>query len=161
MNAWWEILSVFLLSTIKFFFGSVPMALGFGFSYFESIVVTTLGGFTGVVFFVYTSDKLIAYFQKKRKLKREQNPNLPQKKKFTRTNKTIVRVKTRFGLLGFSLIVPFLIPIPLGCFLAVRYFNDKQKIVRYLFLSIFLWSVVGTLLYKPLFDAIRTYILRS
>ena len=52
-----------------------------------------------------------------------------------------------------------LIPIPIGCFLAVRYFNDKEKIVRFLFLSIFIWSVLGTLLYKPLFDAIRHYIL--
>lgn len=159
MNAWWEILSVFLLSTIKFFFGGVPLALSYNFSYFESIVITSVGGCTGVVFYVYTSDKLIAYFQKRRRLKREKNPNLPQKRKFTRTNKTIVRVKSRFGILGFSLIVPFLIPIPLGCFLAVRYFNDKQKIVRYLFLSILIWSVLGTVLYKPLFDAIRHYIL--
>lgn len=159
MNAWWEILSVFFLCTIKFFFGGVPLALTYNFSYFESIVITTLGGFTGVVIFVYSSDKLIAFFKNRAKLKREKNPNLPVKKKFSRTNKIIVKVKNRFGILGFSLIVPFLIPIPLGCFLAVRYFNDKQKIVRYLFLSIFIWSVVGTLFYKPLIDAIRNYIL--
>lgn len=159
MEAWWEILSVFLLSSIKFVFGGVPMALGFGFSYFESIVVTSLGGFTGVLFFVYTSDMLIAFFKKRAALKRAQNVHLPSKKKFTRTNKIIVKVKSRFGLLGFSLLVPFLIPIPIGCFLAVRYFNDKQKIVRYLFTSVFIWSIVGTFLYKPLFDAIRNYFL--
>ncbi len=159
MEAWWEILSVFLLSTIKFVFGGVPMALGFGFSYFESIVVTCLGGCTGVVLFVYTSDMLIAFFKKRAELKRTLNAHLPPKKKFTRTNKIIVKVKRRFGLFGFSILVPFLIPIPIGCFLAVRYFNDKQKIVRYLFVSIFIWSVVGTILYKPLFDAVRNYFL--
>lgn len=159
MASWWEILSVFLLSTVKFFFGGVPTALGFGFSYFESITVTTSGGFVGVLVFVFSSDKLLAFLKKRASLKREKNPNLPPKKKFSRTNRIIISVKKRFGLLGFSLLVPFLIPIPLGCFLAVRYFNDKQKIVRYLFVSIFVWSVIGTLLYKPLFDAIRNYLL--
>ncbi len=158
MDDLWGIVFVFLLSTIKFFFGGVPTALGLGFSPFESITVTTLGGCTGVVIFVYASDKLIAFFKKRAALKREKNPNLPQKKKFTRTNKIIVKVKNKFGLFGFALIVPFLIPIPLGCFLAVRYFNDKQKIVRYLFASILFWSVLGTFLYKPLFDAIRYYL---
>ncbi|MCX6294821.1 MAG: hypothetical protein NTX97_01935 [Bacteroidetes bacterium] len=159
MSSWWEIILVFLLSTIKFFFGGVPTALGFGFSYFESITVTTLGGFTGVVVFVFASDKLILFFKKKAELKRANNLVRTPKKKFTRTNRIIINVKRRFGLLGFTLLVPFLIPIPIGCFLAVRYFNDKQKIIRYLFLSIFIWSVIGTLLYKPVFDAIRNYFL--
>ena len=65
MNFWVEIISVFLLSTIKFVFGGVPMALGLGFSYFESITVTTLGGCFGVAVFVFTSDKLIAFFKER------------------------------------------------------------------------------------------------
>lgn len=159
MESWWEIVSVYLLSTIKFVFGGVPMALGLGFSYFESIVVTTLGGITGVTFFVFMSDKILAYLKKRKDKQQAKNPNLATKKKFTRTNRTIINVKRRFGLAGFSLLVPFLIPIPLGCFLAVRYFNDKQKILSYLFGSILFWSVIGTVLYKPLFDAIRNYFL--
>lgn len=157
MESWLEIVSVFLLSTVKFVFGGVPMALGFGFSYLESICVTSLGGCTGVVFFVYTSDKLIAFYKRRAKEKREKNPDQPPKKKFTRTNKAIVKIKRRFGILGFSIMVPFLIPIPLGCFLAVRYFDGKQKIISYLFFAILFWSVIGTLLYKPLFDGIRNY----
>lgn len=135
------------------------MALGLGFSYFESIVVTSLGGLSGVTFFVFMSDKIIDYLHRRKIEKQIKNPNLTPKKKFTRTNRTIISVKRRFGLLGFSLMVPVLIPIPLGCFLAVRYFNNKQKILRYLFGSILLWSVLGTVLYKPLFDAIRNYFL--
>lgn len=152
-------MSVYLLSSVKFIFGGVPMALGLGFSYFESIVVTSLGGLSGVTFFVFMSDKIIDYLHRRKIEKQIKNPNLSPKKKFTRTNRTIISVKRRFGLLGFSLMVPVLIPIPLGCFLAVRYFNNKQKILRYLFGSILLWSVLGTVLYKPLFDAIRNYFL--
>ena len=53
MDAWWEILSVFLFSTIKFFFGGVPLALGYNFSHLESIIVTSAGGCTGVLIFFF------------------------------------------------------------------------------------------------------------
>jgi uncharacterized membrane protein len=141
MDNWWEIISVFLLSTVKFVFGGIPLALGYGFSFFEAVTITSLGGFTGVLFFVFMSDKLILYFKTKALLKKLENPNIPPKKKFSKTNRIIITVKNRFGLLGFSLMVPFLIPLPIGCFLAVRYFSNKQQIIMCMFLSILLWSI--------------------
>jgi aminopeptidase N len=66
MNSWWEIVTVFLLSSVKFVFGGVPMALGLGFNFLETVTVTTLGGCTGVVFFTIGSDKIIAFFKKRR-----------------------------------------------------------------------------------------------
>jgi len=141
MGSLLEILSVFLMSTVKFVFGGVPLALGLGFSFFQAVTVTSLGGFVGVTVFVYTSDKLIAYFKKRKILKQLENPNQIRKKSFTRTNKIIIIVKQRFGLLGISLLTPLLLSIPIGCFLAVRYFNDKQRILFYMFGSILFWSV--------------------
>lgn len=141
MGSLLEILSVFLMSTVKFVFGGVPLALGLGFSFFQAVTVTSLGGFVGVTVFVYTSDKLIAYLKKRKILKQLENPNQVRKKSFTRTNKIIIIVKQRFGLLGISLLTPLLLSIPIGCFLAVRYFNDKQKILFYMFGSILFWSV--------------------
>ncbi|MES2286015.1 MAG: hypothetical protein V4547_10030 [Bacteroidota bacterium] len=141
MGSLLEIISVFLMSTVKFVFGGVPLALGLGFSFFEAVTVTSLGGFVGVTIFVYTSDKLIAYLKKRKILKQLENPNQIRKKSFTRTNKIIIIVKQRFGLLGISLLTPLLLSIPIGCFLAVRYFNDKQRILIYMFGSILFWSV--------------------
>ncbi len=161
MDSWWEIASVFLLSTVKFVFGGVPMALSFGFSFFESVFVTTLGGCCSAILFVNMSDRFLARAKKKAALKFALNPNLPPKKKFSKTRRFIITVKKRFGLLGFAFIIPFIIPIPLGSFLAVRYFHDKQKILMYMFGSILFWSAAGYFLYKPLIDVIRTYILRS
>lgn len=136
-----EIVSVFLMSTVKFVFGGVPLAMVYGFSFFKAVTVTSLGGFTGVTIFIYTSDKLIAYFKRRKILKEIKNPRLVPKKSFTRTNKIIIIVKQRFGLLGISLLTPLLLSIPIGCFLAVRYFNDKQRILVYMFGSILFWSV--------------------
>lgn len=129
------------MSTVKFVFGGIPLALGLGFSFFQAVTVTSLGGFVGVTVFVYTSDKLIAYLKKRKILKQLENPNQVRKKSFTRTNKIIIIVKQRFGLLGISLLTPLLLSIPIGCFLAVRYFNDKQQILIYMFGSILFWSV--------------------
>lgn len=137
MEEWWQILSVFLLSSVKFVFGGVPMALGFKFSFIEAVIVSTAGGFSGVFVFVILSEKILDLYYK---YKSKKSTDLV-KKNFTRRNKTIVSVKRKFGLLGFSLMVPFFIPIPLGCFLAVRYFKDKQRIIMYLFGSILFWSI--------------------
>ena len=143
MNEWWEIISVFLLSTVKFVFGAVPMALAMGFSFFEAVTVTSLGGITGVILFVTMSDKIIAGL-KKRKEKKRKEESIQPKKIFTRKNKIIIWVKKRFGLMGIALLTPLLLSIPIGCFLAVRYFKDKQRILIYMFGSILFWSIAAS-----------------
>ena len=140
MNSWWEIISVFLLSTVKFVFGAVPMALGLGFSFFEAVTVTSLGGFTGVTFFVLMSEKLVAGIKKRKEAKKaNEEVEVAATKKFTRRNKIIVKAKSRFGLAGIAFLTPLLFSIPIGSFLAVRYFKNKQKILIYLYISILFW----------------------
>ncbi len=139
MNSWWEIVIIFLLSTVKFVFGAVPTALGFGFSFFKAVTVTSLGGFTGVTFFVFMSERIVAGLRKRREERMKRGE--PHGKRFTRKNKFIVKAKMRFGLAGIAFLTPLLFSIPLGCFIAVRYFKHKQKILIYMFLSIIFWSV--------------------
>jgi hypothetical protein len=157
LNFWWEIFSVYLLSTVKFVFGGIPMALGMGFSFFEAVTVTSLGGFTGVTIFVYSSDKIIANYKRKQAHNRIHNPHLTPTKVFTKKKRFIVYVKKKFGLPGIALLTPLILSIPIGCFLAVRYFKDKQTILIYMFSSVFIWSSTSYYLYKPLINAIRKY----
>lgn len=140
MESWWEIITVFLLSTVKFVLGGVPLALTLGFSFFEAVVVTSLGGFTGVLIFVGVSDFLIKKF---RLIKHKQDgvKVKSSKKMFTRKNRLIITVKQRFGLLGIAGLTPLLFSIPIGCFIATRYFKNKQKIIIYMFASVLLWSI--------------------
>ncbi|MEO6904032.1 MAG: hypothetical protein ABI315_12930 [Bacteroidia bacterium] len=141
MNAWWEILTVFLLSTVKFVFGALPLALSFGFSFFETVFVTSVGGFVGVLFFVYLSDHLLLFFKQRALKKHHHQKTLPKKKSMSRKNRMILNVKNKFGLIGITFLTPLLFSIPLGCFLSVRYFKNKQQIIVYMFSSILLWSV--------------------
>ncbi len=47
------------------------MALAMGFSFFETVVVTSLGGFTGVIVFVFLSDTLVRNFKKRKEQKKD------------------------------------------------------------------------------------------
>lgn len=130
-----EILSVFLLSAVKFGIGGVPAAVIAEFSFFKAMIVTISGGMTGVFVFTYMSGWI-----NKQLLKLKKKSNKP-KKKFTLTNKTIVYVKRYFGLLGLAIITPLILSIPLGVFLAVRYYEDKGKIIRYMIVSVVFWAI--------------------
>ncbi len=154
MNDIWEIISVFLLSTVKFVLGSVPLALGLGFPFLKSFLVTSAGGILGVFIFVNSSQFILNRLEKR---KREKNVIRPFKRKFTRTNKIIVHAKRRFGLVGIAFLTPLLLSIPIGSFVALRYFKNKQRVLIYLFGSVLFWSICSYFLYKPLFNAIEYY----
>lgn len=116
------------------------MALGLGFSFFEAVTVTSLGGILGCTIFVMLSDKIVDRLKKRRERKCREG-HISTGKKFTKKNKLILRVKTKFGLIGIAFLTPFILSIPIGCFLAVRYFKVKQKILVHMYVSILFWSV--------------------
>lgn len=134
-----KIISVFLLSTVKFGLAGVPAAIAAGFPFFKAITVTVSGGVTGAFVFTYLSEWIIIGFGKLRvKLFGPPKP----KKKFTRMNRLIVTVKRKFGLMGLSIITPSILSLPLGCFLAVKYYHNKQKILLYMSVSVIVWALV-------------------
>ena len=143
----WQIILIWLLSTVKFVFGAVPLALALGFSFWKTIIVTCSGGFVGSTIFIYLGE-----FLSKRIIKRREKRILlgqVHPKKFTRTNRFIVRLKKGFGLPGIALMTPFVLSIPLGCFVAARYYPHKPRIVLLLWMyaAIVFWSV-GISCYK-------------
>ena len=144
-----SILGLLLWSGLKFFTAPPIMAVA-GYTYWETIMVTTLGGFLGVLFFYFLTDiinKYVSpYFQRKKK---------GDPKKFTRKNKLIIKAKWRFGLLGLSFLTPSLLSIPLGTMLAAKYFRSDRKTIPYLLMSVVFWSFTLTTFYfyvKPIFN---------
>ncbi len=134
-----QIILVVILSGTKFLTAPIT-SLNIGFGYLETLIITTLGGLLGVFFFYYLSagimfllGKLNERFRGKRKGK---------KRIFTWKNKFIVRIKRDYGLIGLALVTPILLSIPLGTFLAARYFHDKRRVLLYLSASVVVWSVI-------------------
>lgn len=134
----WEIISVILLSAIKFSIGGVPLAIFYKFSFIKAVTTTSVGGILGVFTFSFISEWIIN--ASKKILKRRQENRI--KKIFTWKNKIIVWVKNKMGLIGLAILTPTLLSLPLGLFLAVRYFKDRNKIIIYMSISVFTCSVI-------------------
>ena len=70
-----------------------------------------------------------------------------EKKIVTKKNRRIIRIKQRYGLIGIALSTPFLLSIPVGTFLVVRYYRASKFKFAYLIASNIVWSVIYTLFY--------------
>lgn len=129
-----EIISVILLSGLKFIGAPFLASISYEFTFWESFLFCCIGGWLGILVFVWLSDQLIKFFNKFIM----RNP--AKRKVFTWKNKMIVKTVRSFGLKGLAIITPAILSIPLGCFLAVRYFSNKKQVILYLSASVLLWS---------------------
>lgn len=135
-----QILLVVILSATKFL--SAPItSLNIGFSYLETLLITSIGGLVGVIFFYYVSSAIMLLFAKiSSRFTKGKPPK--KKKKFTWKNKMIIHIKREYGLIGLAAITPTLLSIPVGTFLAARYFANTKKVIAYLSASVVVWSVI-------------------
>ena len=141
---------VFVLSSVKFGLVGVPTAVFAHWSFMKVMVVTISGGMTGVFFFTYVSEIILASYKKL--IPKTGSGAIKAKRKFTFTNKAIVQVKRKMGLNGLAFITPLVISIPLGVFLAVRYYKDRMKIWRAMVISIICGAVVLFFIYHNLYE---------
>jgi hypothetical protein len=141
-----NVLLTILLSSVKFAM-TFPLAiLQFQFSFLETLLWTNVGGILGIYFFAYLSEKLIAWWKRtfRRSARSLSRSSSAEKKVFTKRNRRIVRIKQHYGLLGIAVSTPFLLSIPLGTFLVVRYYRHTRSRFLYLILSNVAWSAIYT-----------------
>ena len=152
-----KILSVVVLSAFKLMMG-VPFALfAYGYSFVETVIMTSFGGILGVIVFTYFSEWILKIW--KRFIKKT-STGLPGKKKqiFNRRNRLIVKIKRKYGIMGIAFISPSLITIPIGTFILVRYFHNKKKIIVYESAAVVFWSALVAsvkLFFPELFDFLK------
>lgn len=131
-----KILSVLLTCMVKLILG-VPLALSFGFSFWQTVIVCFLGGSMGVLFFAFFSEKVMLFYHKffPKKIKEE------KEEKETIKQKMIRKALQKYGLYGLAFLTPVFLSIPFGTFITLRYFPNKLKTLPFLFISVFLWSL--------------------
>jgi len=141
-----QIALTILFSSFKFAATFPLVILQFNFSFVETILWTNVGGIAGIYFFAYLSEKILAWW--KRTFRRSDRHSLvdeqQEKKIFTRKNRRIVRIKQQYGLIGIALVTPFLLSIPVGVFLVIRYYNTNKKKFHFLIASNLIWSLIYT-----------------
>ena len=142
-----RIIGLILFSSVKFLFAPSTVYLS-GYSYWETIAITIVGGLIGVLTFFYTGSAVFSFIN-------ERFSSGKKKKAFTKRNRLLIRVKASWGLVGLALISPSLISIPFGSLLAARDFRNDKRTLPIFFGAVVLWSVVLTSLTSligPIFE---------
>lgn len=149
-------LSILFISAIKFLVAA-PTSYMFGYSYLHTIINMVVGGLIGVTFFYYTGRYIFARYPVwERKMKRFYHRMLgipyhiqhareikaAPKKVFTRKNRTIIKIREKFGFAGLIILTPVLLSIPVGTFIAVKYYSRRSDLLGWLSVSVVVWSVL-------------------
>lgn len=136
--AWTNYLILIFVASTKFALTplvSLPMQV----TKTELFFTMLFGGLFGYFVFFYFSEYLINRFASFR-LKRKSR----ERRVFSKKNRMIIGIVRKRGLLVLALLTPILLSIPVGAFLAARYFTNKAKINVIMVTSIVLWSIVYT-----------------
>lgn len=139
--------TVLFASMLKFLGG--PLAgLALKLSWYETVICTILGMMLTVslVIFLRTTItrllKTIGFRQDK------------PRKRFTKTSRLAIKIRSRFGLMGIAFLTPLLFSPAGGTILALAFRYSRNEILLNMFLSAVGWGFVQTLFFYYLKDLI-------
>lgn len=151
-----KLLHIILLASVKYIV-TLPYAMIIGVEYKYAIFAVLIGGIGGFLFFYYVSKpldrglkciwppicKLVPSSLKLRyNSYRQKRKTKGPKKIFSKQSRFLVRTKSTYGFWGIILATPVILTIPIGAFLANKYYSHKKHIVLYMILSIVGWAIV-------------------
>lgn len=154
-SEFWKIASVFV--SCAFFFGKIGMPAAvslFKFDFAKSILISCAGGISGAVGSTYLSAGILRWWER---FKERWFSHHEPKKKFTKTNRRIIMIKRRFGMLGIAILSPILLSIPVGAFLGERFYKKKGKVILYLSGSVIFWSFSLYFLFLFFYSTFRSW----
>lgn len=136
-----KFLGLILLTTVKFFAVALILLVDKSITPTELFLVLLIGGTLGVLVFYFLGTLVNTLLDKLFLLwKKEAEP----KKQFTKKNRWIITLKTKYGLIGIAALSPIFFSIPLGCFLASRFYRKKKTTLFMMLFGILCWSIVFT-----------------
>jgi hypothetical protein len=122
------------------------------FSFGETLLWCNAGGLLGILYFAYLSELILTLW---RKYIRKKPVRLKRKKVFTPRKRRMVRIKSKYGLIGVAMATPTLLSIPVGVFLVIRYFSHTRYKLAYLFGANLFWSVIYAVFWIFIRDQVR------
>ncbi|MES2590079.1 MAG: hypothetical protein V4622_13955 [Bacteroidota bacterium] len=140
-------ITFFLLSTIKFLFtpfGGPAAKLTF----IETYLSCLSGAIFSAAIFYYASEILMKKAHEKRvrmiKEAQEKGIEYKAKKKFTKANKFIVRLKHRFGIYIVSMYAPLFLSVPLGSIITAKFYGKEKKTFPLIILGMIVNGLITT-----------------
>lgn len=138
-----KVLLIILSATWKFA-ATFPVAIYiFKMTFMETILYTNIGGLIGIIVSLFFSKGLIYFWNKLSSQKPKTRKK--QKRTFTKFNRRLVLLKSKYGMPGIAILTPVLLSIPLGTFLTAKYYRHKKSNYLLLFLSQVVWSFIYTI----------------
>ena len=155
-NEIWKFISAALACTISLSKIGIPAVIAiYKSNYFMALLSSCCGAVFGTIVFTYFFAAIIKWWER---FKESWFGKKHHKKKvFTKFNRRIITVKHRFGLTGIAIITPVLLSIPIGAFLAERFYKDKQKVIIYLSISGIAWCFIFYFSFLYFYDTIKTW----
>jgi membrane protein DedA with SNARE-associated domain len=130
-----KLASIYFLSMLKFIAGPT-LGYAAGFSFLEILIVTICGMMTSVVLMTYLGEwiknNIVSKYYKKKKI-------------FTKKNRKIVKIWSKYGAMGIAALTPILLT-PIGGTVIMTSFNVPKNIIfRYMLISGLIWGIIFTL----------------
>ncbi len=123
-------------------------------NYLLALVSSCTGAVFGSIVFTYLFAGILKWWDN---LKEGMFSSKHPKKIFTKFNRRVIRIKHRFGLTGIAILTPIFLSIPIGAFLAERFYKDKKKVIIYLSISSIGWCFVLYFIYLFFYDTFRAW----
>jgi len=144
----WGIYAGFFgLSMIKFLFtpfGGVQAGLTF----IETYMVCVAGAIFSAAIFYYSSEFFMIRAHKKRKemirYSVENNIPLKFKPRFTKTNKLVVKMKRRLGIVGISMYAPLFLSVPIGSIITAKFYGKDRRTFPLIVFGMFINGAITT-----------------
>lgn len=144
---WGVLSSIFLLSTVKFMYAAIPGAT-FDLPFWQTYLANIGGGLLGATVFYFGAEFFIIRSHKKRKAQKEAalaaGKEYKEKRKFTRTNRFVVKLKRTLGIVGLSFYAPYLLSIPIGSIIVAKFYGKKKITFPLIALGILINGVLSS-----------------
>lgn len=145
-----------LFSTWKFMF--TPMAgPAAGLSFLETFISCSIGGYFSISLFYFGSNYFME-LSRKRKVRRvnrsiRKGKKIKLKKTFTKTNRKIIKIKTKTGKWIICWLVPLFFSLPLGAIITAKFYKHQKNTYFLILLGVTLNCLIitgGTYLFKAI-----------
>ena len=143
----WGIISLFVLSTVKFSFAPFGGKIA-ELTFIETYISCCSGAIVSAAIFYFLSNYFIKKsIEKNAKIRQhflDQGLPIPVKKRFTRMNKGVIRMKRSIGIIGIAFWAPFFLSIPLGSIITAKFYGYNKNTFLLIMLGIFLNGLITT-----------------
>lgn len=151
----WKFISAALACTVSLSKIGIPTVIAiYKSNYALALLSSCTGAVFGSIIFTYLFAGILKWWDN---LKEGMFSSKHPKKVFTKFNRRVIRIKHRFGLTGIAILTPIFLSIPIGAFLAERFYKDKKKVILYLSISAIGWCIILYFLFLFFYETFKSW----